>query len=138
MDYEDIINQPHHVSKRHQPMPMISRAAQFAPFAALTGYDAAISETARLTDEWTDRSEYGDDRLNRTMESLLARLAERPLVSVVFFQPDSRKQGGRYMTLTGHVKRVDDVERVLQLADGRKVPLDRVTDIVIEPAGSAE
>lgn len=138
MDYEDIINLPHHVSKRHPQMPMINRAAQFAPFAALTGYDAAISESARLTDEWIERGEYGNVQLNRTMELLLARLSEQPVVSIVFFQPDKRKQGGAYQICTGRVKRIDDTERVIQMTDGTKLNLDDITDIAIAPESNGE
>ena len=137
-DYEDIINLPHHVSKHHPQMPMISRAAQFAPFAALTGYDAAISESARLTDGWIERGEAGNVQLNRTMEQLLAQLSELPYVSITFFQPDQRKHGGSYLTCTGRVKRIDDVERVLQMADGRKLQLDYITEISIIPASDEE
>lgn len=93
-DYSDIINLPHHVSRNHPQMPMEARAAQFAPFAALTGYDAVIHETARLTDRQVELEEYDNERLNRIFSELMDSLEEHPVVTVSYFKPDEHKAGG--------------------------------------------
>ena len=102
--YDDIIDLPHHVSERHPQMPMIDRAAQFSPFAALTGYDAAIVETARLTDEKRELSEEQKQEINRQLNALQARIKTDPTVTVVYFEADSRKAGGAYRAVTGSAK----------------------------------
>ena len=99
-DNSDIINLPHHVSHNHPQMPMMARAAQFAPFAALTGYDAVIHETARLTDRQVELEEYDNERLNRIFSELMDSLEEHPVVTVSYFKPDEHKAGGAYVTVT--------------------------------------
>ena len=128
-EYDDIIDLPHHVSATRSRMSMIDRAAQFSPFAALTGYDAAIKETGRLTDERIELSEESRATLDRKQQLLLDNLADHPEVSVTYFVPDERKSGGAYVTVTGHVKKVDEYERLLILTDGTKVPLDEIQDL---------
>jgi len=130
-DYDDIINLPHYEPRHHSRMPMWNRAAQFAPFAALTGYEAVIQETGRLTDEWVAPGEYGNDELNRKMALLLDRLPEHPRVVIEYFQPDARKEGGAYKTCTGRVRLVDENERFLELQGGRKIPIDFISSMVI-------
>jgi len=127
--YDAIINLPHHVSATRPRMSMIDRAAQFSPFAALTGYDAAIKETGRLTDRRIELSE--DERivLDRKQQILLDHINDRPEVSVTYFVPDERKDGGAYVTVTGQVKKVDEFERLLILTDGSKIPLDEIQDL---------
>ena len=127
--YADIIDLPHHVSATRPRMSMIDRAAQFSPFAALTGYDAAIKETGRLTDERSELSEESRAALDRKQQILLDNLADRPEVSVTYFVPDERKSGGAYVTITGQVKKVDEYERLLILTDGTKIPLDEIQDL---------
>lgn len=127
--YDDIIDLPHHVSATRPRMSMIDRAAQFSPFAALTGYDAAIKETGRLTDERIELSEERRIVLDRKQQLLLDNLADRPEVSVTYFVPDERKSGGAYVTVTGQVKKVDEFERLLILTDGTKIPLDEILDM---------
>ena len=131
-DYDDIINLPHYEPKHHPRMSMWNRAAQFAPFAALTGYDAAIQESGRLTDDWIDLGESGNEELNRKMEVLLSKLSEQPLVAIEYFLPDSLKSGGSYQTTTGQVKRIDEYEKCIVFTDGKIVPLDAIRDIKIE------
>ena len=109
----------------------MARAAQFAPFAAVAGHDAAIREEGRVTDEWTDIGESESKELNHKMTSLIARQAELPLVTIEYFLPDCRKSGGTYQTISGNVRRIDDYERVVELADGRKIPIAVIKDIKI-------
>ena len=127
--YDDIIDLPHHASATRPRMSMIDRAAQFSPFAALTGYDAAIKETGRLTDERIELSEESRAVLDRKQQLLLDNLADRPEVSVTYFVPDERKTGGAYVTVTGRVKKVDEFERLLILTDSTKIPLDEIQDL---------
>lgn len=130
--YEDIINLPHYVSSKRPQMPMLDRAAQFSPFAALTGYDDAIHETGRLTDEKIDLSEEEKEALDRKQKILLGRLDERPALTVIYFVPDRKKSGGAYVTKSGNLKKIDEVERMMTLIDGTKIPLDDVYDIESE------
>ena len=131
-NYNDIINLPHHVSSKRPQMPMIDRAAQFSPFAALTGYDDAISETGRLTDEKIDLSEEEKEVLDRKQQFLLEKLDKRPALTVIYFVPDAKKSGGAYVTKSGNLKKIDAIERWMQLTDGTKIPLDDVADIESE------
>ena len=127
--YNDIIDLPHHVSATRPRMSMIDRAAQFSPFAALTGYDAAIKETGRLTDARIELSEESRAALDRKQKLLLDNLSGCPEVSVTYFVPDERKSGGAYVTVTGQVKKVDEFERLLILTEGTKIPLDEIQDL---------
>ena len=122
-DYSDIINLPHHVSHNHPQMPLEARAAQFAPFAALTGYDAVIHETARQTDKQVELEEYDNERLNRKFTELMTILDNHPEITVSYFQPDERKTGGRYTTASGTVKKIDTFEHLLWMDDGTKIPI---------------
>lgn len=128
-DFSDIINLPHHQSRRHPQMPMKERAAQFAPFAALTGYGSAISEVARLTEEQVPLDDDDNDRLNRLINHIADRISEQPSVTIVYFKPDSRKQGGSYETITGRLKRIDDYEQQLVMLDGTAIPFENIMDI---------
>lgn len=130
--YDDIINLPHHVPATRPRVSMIDRAAQFSPFAALTGHDAAIRETGRLTDQRIELTEDSRSALDRKQQLLLDNLAGHPEVSVTYFVPDERKSGGAYVTVTGIVKKVDDYQRLLLLTDGTKIPLDEILDMESE------
>lgn len=127
--YDDIIDLPHHVSERHPQMPMIDRAAQFSPFAALTGYDAAIVETARLTDRKRELSEDQKQEINRELKALQARIRTDPAVTVVYFEADGRKAGGAYRTVTGSAKKVDEYLGVLELMDGTAIPFQDILSL---------
>lgn len=116
-------------SRRHPPMPNRERAAQFAPFSALNGYEDAVAETARLTDTQTELTESAAEELDEKLRSLLELLPERPEVTVCYFEPDARKAGGAYCRKTGRLKQIDTVERILRFADGSCVPLDRVREL---------
>lgn len=126
-EYDDIINLPHHVSSERPHMPMIDRAAQFAPFAALTGYDAAIAETARLTDTKRELSEEQKEVIGKQLLALQSRLKTDPQVGVTYFVPDSRKAGGAYKTMTGRVKKVDETLGILEMHGGITI---RFSDII--------
>lgn len=130
--YDDIINLPHHVSKTRPQMSMVDRAAQFSPFAALTGYDAAIKETGRLTDEKVNLSEEEKEALDRKQQILMERLGDHPALTVTYFVPDAKKSGGAYVTKDGNLKKIDGFERWMMLTDGTKIPLDDVADIESE------
>ena len=127
--YNEIINLPHHVSKTRPQMPMSDRAAQFAPFAALTGYDSAIKETGRLTDERIELDEEALAALDRKYQLLREALDDAPEVTIIYFQPDERKAGGQYVSATGTVKKVDTFGRRILLQDGTRIPLDSVFDL---------
>ena len=127
--YEDIINRPHHVSKARPQMSELERAAQFAPFAALTGYDSAIKETGRLTDERIELDEGALTALNMRYQLLMDALDEEPEVEITYFKPDERKAGGEYVTATGAVIKVDDFERLITMQDGTKIPMDDILSI---------
>ena len=122
-DYKDIINLPHHVSSKRPQMPMLDRAAQFSPFAALTGYDDAVHETGRLTDEKIDLSEEEKEALDRKQQILMERLGDHPALTVTYFVPDAKKSGGAYVTKSGNLKKIDEFERLMMLMDGRIMSL---------------
>ena len=131
-EFDDIINLPHHVSATRPQMPLINRAAQFSSFAALTGYDSAIRETARLTD---DRIELGDSsiaELDMKLSILTSEIDNRPEITVTYFIKDAKKSGGAYDTITGAIKRIDEHERAILLVDGRKIIIDDVLEIESE------
>ena len=128
-NYDDIINLPHHISATRPQMPMSDRAAQFAPFAALTGYDSAIKETGRLTDERIELDEEALTTLDMKYQLLMDALDDEPEVTITYFQPDERKAGGKYITATGTVKKVDTFGRRILLQDGTRIPLDSVYDL---------
>ena len=136
--YEDIINLPHHISPTRPQMPMSDRAAQFAPFAALTGYDAAIIETGRLTDERIELDEEALTALDMKYQLLMDALDDAPEVTITYFQPDERKAGGKYIMATGALKKVDDFERRITMQDGTKIPMDDVISIDGELFSSLE
>ena len=127
--YDDIIHLPHHVSKRHPQMSLYNRAAQFAPFAALTGYEEAIIETARLTAPKVDMMEDNQQLLDRKLALLSHSLIEQPTVSITYFQPDKKKTGGQYLTVTGVIKCIRDSERIIRMADGKRVSIDTIISI---------
>ena len=125
-EYDDIIDLPRPKS-RHEPMPMSDRAAQFSPFATLTGYGDAIDETARLTDVRIELSE--EERAELDYKQQYLPTLDAPTVSVTYFVPDERKSGGAYVTHTGALKRIDEVERAMVFADGTRVDMDEVVGI---------
>ncbi len=127
--YAAIIALPHHVSKVHPQMSMADRAAQFAPFAALNGYDDAVRETARLTDDRIDLSESTLSELNGKIQILREQIGHSPNVTFTYFKPDDRKGGGTYLTAVGKIRRIDDYSRLIVLEDGTSLPLDDILEI---------
>ena len=124
--YDDIIDLPHYEPKYHQRMPRANRAAQFAPFAALTGHGSAIAETARITDRIRELSDDQQIELSRRLKLAIERQAS---VKITYFIPDSRKSGGKYADITGVVRKIDPVERMVELADGNHLALDSIADL---------
>lgn len=131
-NYDDIINLPHPVSKRHPQMSLLNRAAQFSPFAALTGHDAAIRETARLTDTFTELDEDLKERLDEKLRLLKENLSQKPEIEATYFQPDERKSGGAYVTIRGRVKKIDEYSRRILFTDGTSFPLERLFSLTGE------
>lgn len=128
-EYDDIIRLPHHISPARRRMSMTDRAAQFSPFAALTGHDAAIRETGRLTHQKIQLAEDSLEALDRT-QRLLARSSENhPEISVTYFVPDQLKPGGEYITVSGNLKKQDPLEGVLVLTDGTRIPLRDILEL---------
>ena len=128
--YTDIIDLPHHVSQNHPQMSMRDRAAQFAPFAALTGYEAAVGETARLTSERCELDAQEAEELNRRLTDFAARLKDRLEVTIEYFVPDERKAGGAYVTVTDRVRHISVPEKTLVMEDGTVIPLEDVDSVV--------
>ena len=127
--YEDIVNLPHHVSPRRAPMSLHDRAAQFSPFAALTGYEETIEETARLTDDFRELDVGGVGELDEKLRMLEADLQNQPQVTVRYFCPDSRKQGGTYVTIRGRVRKIDPSSQTMLLTDGQILHFSRIYGI---------
>ena len=124
--YEDIVNLPPHISKRHPQPSMIDRAARFAPFAAITGYEEMVLEEARVTEERIDLDEGALALLNEKLNMIQEFLDEEPEVTITYFEPDKKKSGGAYVSITGVVKRIDEYEHLVILTDGKKI---RIEDI---------
>lgn len=127
--YDDIIHLPHHVSSRRPQMPMSDRAAQFSPFAALTGYDDAIRETGRLTEQKILLDEEALARLDEKFRILQDHLKEYPEIRVTYFKPDERKDGGAYLTVSGAIRKLRNFEREILLYDGTRIPMDDILEM---------
>ena len=124
--YEDILHLPHHVSEKHPPMSRLDRAAQFSPFAALTGYEAAVEETARLTDQRIELDESEKAAIDQRLTLVLERLPDPIKVTITYFVPDKKKVGGAYVSVSGTVKKIDEYERTVILRNGTSIPIDDI------------
>ena len=124
--YEDIVDLPPHISRKHPQPTMLERAARFAPFAAITGYEEMVLEEARVTDERIDLDEGTLSLLNEKLNMIQEFLDEEPEIKILYFEPDKRKSGGAYVTVTGIVKRIDEYEQFVIMTDGKKI---RIGDI---------
>ena len=127
--YDDIINLPHHVSKKHPQMLLRDRAAQFSPFAALTGHKAAINETARLTDEKQILSEDVIAKLNEQLNLIKENIGTNLIVTITYFVPDDRKSGGAYISNTGVVKKIDEYNHTVILTDKTVIPIEQISEM---------
>lgn len=130
--YEDIINLPHHISKKHPQMTMESRAAQFAPFAALVGYEDAVEETARLTTKRIELNEEEKNILDMKLQMLKEQMHVQiyPEISVMYFVPDLKKEGGKYIKISGTIKKIDEYKQLLILDDKTEIPISEIISIV--------
>lgn len=127
--YDDIINMPHHVSSTRPRMSAIDRAAQFSPFAALTGYDVSIKESARLTEERLELDDSQKEDIGDKLRFVMEQLDADTEIRITYFLPDTRKAGGEYVTVSGAVKKIDEYERMIILIDGKQIPIDEVIDV---------
>ena len=128
--YDDIMNLPHHESKKHPRMSLEARSAQFAPFAALTGYEEVISETARQTNKRIEINEELKAILDEKLLLIKARIKTKPNITVTYFIPDSKKEGGRYITVTGKVIKIDDYKQKIILENKIEIPISEIIDIL--------
>jgi len=127
--YEDIVNLPPHISKKHPQPSMMDRAARFAPFAAITGYEEMVLEEARVTEERVDLDEGALSLLNEKLNMIQEFLDEEPEVTITYFEPDKKKSGGAYVSATGTVKRIDEYEHIVLMNDGKKIRIDEIYNI---------
>lgn len=132
--YDDIVGLPHYVSPTRSHMSLIDRAAQFSPFAALTGYDAAIQETGRLTVCKIEVDDTVKAQLDLKLRLLAERIVERPEVTITYFQPDDRKEGGAYITYSGRIKKIDPLEASVTMLDGVVIPIESIIEVESEDA----
>ncbi len=130
--YADIIGLPHHNSPTRPRMSIAARAAQFAPFAALTGYGAAVDETSRLTDDRIVLDDNAKAMLDGKLQIIAEHIGDLPEVTITYFEPDKKKAGGAYRSVTGQVKEIDEYERIVRLCDGMKIPIEQIYGIVSE------
>ena len=130
--YDDIINLPHPVSVKHPQMPMMNRAAQFAPFSALTGYDSAIKEARRLTNRKVELDENEKSVLDQKLQILLEQTDMQKEVQITYFEKDIAKEGGRYLTEIGVIKRIDEYKKMMVMKNGMKIPLEDIYEIESE------
>lgn len=128
-EYSDIFDRPHHVSTKRAPMSRLNRAAQFSPFAALTGYDDLVAESARVTDRKMELCDDDLALLNEQLAYLQSHINEQPEVTIVYFEPDARKNGGEYQEYTGKVKRVREYEEVVEMDSGLVIPFSDIASI---------
>lgn len=127
--YDDIIDLPHHVSKKHPQMSMQDRAAQFSPFAALTGHNEAIKETQRLTQQRIELDEYEKGRINAKLQMIQNKIEQHPQITVTYFEPDYKKDGGEYRTVTDSVKKIDENQHKMILENEEEIKLENILSI---------
>lgn len=130
-NYDDIIHLPHPVSKKHPQMSLIDRAAQFSPFAALTGHEEAICETARVVEKQIILDEDEKAVLDERLQVIKAHLSEHPKVTITYFKPDSLKQGGTYETICDKVKKIDEYENKLVFVNGMEIRFEHLIQIAL-------
>ena len=124
--YEDIVNLPRHISKVHPQATMADRAARFSPFAAISGYEDMVKEAARVTEERIDITDATKELLNDKLNMIIEFLDEEPEVTITYFEPDKKKDGGAYISITGTVKRIDEYERIVLMSDDKKIRIEEI------------
>lgn len=128
--YDDIINMPHHVSTKHPRLSMEQRAAQFAPFAALSGFEDAIDETSRITEDRIELNEEEKLKIDNILQKLKNEISKRPKATITYFVPDIRKSGGEYLTKNGNLKRIDEFRQLIIFEDKTEIPIKEVVEII--------
>ena len=128
-NYDDIINLPHHESIKHPRMSALNRAAQFSPFAALTGHEAAISETARLTNTRLELDEDRKEELDECLQMIREHISLEPEVAITYFVPDTQKEGGSYLQVIGVIKKLDDIEHKILMKNGTVIPINDIYEV---------
>ena len=129
--YDDIINMPHHVSKKHQRMSLENRSAQFAPFAALTGYDDAVEETARQTDKQIEITDEIKNEINMKLKTIQEKLYTKPKVTITYFIPDSKKEGGKYKKITNYITKIDEHKQKIIFDNNVEISIINIVNIDI-------
>lgn len=129
--YDDIINLPHHTSKKHPRMDRAMRACQFAPFSALTGHEEMVKETARLTDSVVELDEYEILKINEKLTEIMGKISQKPEICVTYFKPDDKKSGGEYVTLKERVKKVDQYGNVLVMSNDERIDIKSILDVEV-------
>lgn len=132
--YDDILQLPHHVSNLHPQMTIENRAAQFAPFAALTGYGDAVSETARRTDQKVELDENYKEVLDEKLRGIQSHISKRPQVRITYFKPDAEKEGGAYLTVTVALKKIDSYARKIVLQNNEEIEIQDIINIECDSA----
>lgn len=127
--YDDIINLEHHISKTHKQMSMQNRAAQFAPFAALTGYEEAVKETARFTEQKIELDEELNNILDEKLRLIQSQIKNMSEITVTYFVPDDKKRGGKYQKITGKIKKIDDYNKFIIFTDGKFISIKDIINI---------
>ena len=130
--YEDIVNLPPHISEKYPQPSMMDRAARFAPFAAITGYEEMVLEEARVTEDRMDLDENELAILNEKLNIIIEALPTEPEVRITYFEPDQKKSGGAYKRIVGAVKRIDEYEHLVIMTDGRKIAIDDIANVESE------
>lgn len=128
--YDDIINLPHHISKKHPRLSIEQRAAQFAPFAALTGFEDEIKETARTTESRIELDEEEKKKINNILQKIKSKIYEKPQVAITYFVPDLKKNGGEYKTKIGNIKKIDEDNRLIIFEDKTKISIKEIIEIL--------
>lgn len=127
--YDDIINLEHHVSTKHSRMSLENRSAQFAPFSALTGYEEAVKEEARVTESRIDIDEEAKIEVNEKLNYIMKHLDKNIIVSVTYFEKDKKKQGGSYKTIKGIIKKIDDSRKTIKMQTGEIIKIEELKNI---------
>ena len=125
--YEDIINIPRHISKTHPEASMADRAARFSPFAAISGYEDMVREAARVTEERIEITDAVKEQLNEKLNMIAEFLGEEHEVTITYFEPDKKKSGGAYISITGVVKRIDELKRIVVMKNNKKIKIDDIS-----------